>query len=413
MTTAITEQIKRPSFDPTAFVGRSDESVGRSKEVNLILTKARQLCRGEKVEQRVTVFSGEAALGKTWLLCYIERELQSGPCPERMKTYRLAPPDRSHIENDFDATREVKKILEEFAQAVLGEAVQEISLPELSRRVMDLTKKMLESFYLVLFVDAVFEADWNFLELFEEHFLGPLAINPNVLIVLSGRGRKFPWATPELRFRADFHDLQPFTLEDTKAQIERLDRPALAASDSVDVIQEISQGVPGTTHWLIQDENFLNDQNPQMLDTILNHLLESVAEENRAKIRRYIEALCVLRAFDDDRVSRLVQVYEQTVGDSPDNLALSHAASVNIQKTLVHESLAQYQNTQGAYMLDKYIAKLAEEYLKRKNPALWRHLHTTAMKIYDEWIVKYERTKERWIAEKSYHESVLASTKAD
>lgn len=414
MTAATGKPIERTLFDPDAFVGRADEEIGRSPEVNLILGKVRQLCNGDGVEKRVTVFSGEAALGKSWLLHQIENELKSGTdsCFRRVKTYRLDPPDRSHIEDDFDATREVKKILEAFAQGVLGEVIREISLPELSRHVMDLTKKALDSSFLVLFVDAVFEADWNFLELFEEHLLGPLAIIPNVLIVLSGRGRKFPWATPELRFRADFRDLQPFTLGDTRVQIERLNRPELAISDRIDLIQEIGQGVPGATGWLVKDSGFLDNQNPETLDAILNHLLESVPETDRTKIRRNIEALCVLRAFDDDRVSKLVQVYEEATGGSPENLPLTHGASVNIQKNLVHEAFAQYQNAQGAYTLDKYMAKLAEEYLKRQNYDLWIRLHTTAMNLYAEWVVKYERTKDRWVEEKSYHEEVLRSASA-
>ncbi len=414
MTAATGKPIERTLFNPDAFVGHADEKIGRSPEVNLILGKVKQLCNGDPVEKRVTVFSGEAALGKSWLLHQIEIELKSedDPCFRRVKTYRLDPPDRSHIEDDFDATREVKKILEEFAQGVISQSIREISLPELSRHVMALTKKVLENSFLVLFVDAVFEADWNFLELFEEHLLGPLAIIPNVLIVLSGRGRKFPWATPELRFRADFRDLQPFTLGDTRVQIERLNRPELAISDRIDLIQEIGQGVPGATGWLVKDSEFLDNQNPETLDAILNHLLESVPEANRTKIRRNIEALCVLRAFDDDRVSKLVQVYEEATGGSPDNLPLTHGASVNIQKNLVHEAFAQYQNAQGAYTLDKYMAKLAEEYLKRQNPLLWKNLHTTAMNLYAEWIVKYERTKDRWVEEKSYHEEVLRSASA-
>lgn len=408
-----TKPIQRPLYEPAAFVGRSDETIGRSREVKLLLAKAKLLCDGKEVEKRVTVFSGESALGKTWLLCQIEHELSLRPCPDRMKTYRLELPDRSAIQADFDATKEVKRLLETFAKDVWNDQVDEISLPELSRKVMEETKSHLGTYALVLFVDGVFEADWNFLELLEEHLLGPLAIISNVLIVLSGRSRKFPWATPELRFRADFYDLQPFDLIDTRTQIERLDDPALAAYDKVDVIQEIGQGVPGATVWLAQDEEFLERQKPERLDAILNHLLESIPEEQRRAIRRHIEALCVLRAFDDDRVSRLVQVYEQVVDKKPDSQTISYGVSANIQKTLVHEALAQYQNSEGAYTLDKYLAKLAEEYLKRSKPDLWKALHTAARDLYNDWIDKYERTRERWIKEKAYHEQMLTSVQVD
>lgn len=404
------ETLQRPPFEPVAFVGRSDEIIGRSNEVKIVLAKAKLMCAGEEVEKRVTVFSGESALGKTWLLRQIEHELSVAPCPDRMRSYRLDIPERSAIQDDFDATKEVKKILETFAKNVLGEDINEVSLPELSRKVMEKTKAYLGDYSLVLFVDAVFEADWNFLELLEEHLLGPLAIMPNVLIVLSGRGRKFPWATPELRFRADFYDLEPFNLEETRAQIVRLDKPELAASDNLALIYEIGQGVPGATVWLAQDEKFFENRNPERLDAILNHLLP---EEDRLTIRRYVEALCVLRAFDDDRVSKMVQVYEQIVDHKPDNHTISYGVSANIQKRLVHEALAQYQNAQGAYILDKYLAKLAEEYLRMQNPELWRRLHETARDLYADWIKKYERTKDRWIAEKAYHEDALTSESTD
>lgn len=397
----------RPAYDPALFVGHSTESIGRYGLVQLMLEKAEQLCRNEPIEQRVTVFSGESAIGKTWLLQHIEHELHRGPCPEQMRIYRLAIPERAITDDGFEAVVEVRRVLEDFAQQVWSEEIHEVSLPELSRKVMEITEDRLASHCLTLFADGVFEADWNFLELLEEHLLGPLAIQPRVLIVLSGRSRKFPWATPELRFKADFQEINPFNSTETEAQVARLGFSDSISPSELETVQKIGQGVPGATYFLVQGGDFSKSQKLETLDTILTHYLASVRADERRKIRNYIEAICVLQAFDDDRVSTLVGVYERSTGIAPAGQIVPYEVSVHIQKLLVQEALAHYQQEEGAYKLDQYIAKLAEEYLRRKNPTLWRLLHETALNLYTEWSDKFPRTRNRWAAEATYHAQCL------
>lgn len=397
----------RPEYKPNLFVGHSTESIGRSAPVQLMLAKADLLCRNQPIKQRVTVFSGESALGKTWLLRHIEHEFHLRPCPEHMRIYRLAIPERAMTDDGFEAVVEVRRVLEDFAEQTWQEEIREVSLPELSRKVMEITQDRLASHCLVLFADGVFEADWNFLELLEEHLLGPLAIQLRVLIVLSGRSRKFPWATPELRFQADFQELFPFNSTETKAQISRLGLNGSISPLELEKVQQIGQGVPGATYFLVQDGDLSRSDKPETLDMILNRYLASVRAEERQKIRKYVEALCVLQAFDDDRVSTLVGVYEQSTGAAPAGHAVSYEDSVHIQKLLVQEALAHYQQAEGAYKLDLYIAKLAEEYLRRKNPTLWRLLHETALNLYTEWSDTFPRTRSRWIAEATYHAQCL------
>lgn len=398
----------RPTYDPDLFVGHSTESIGRSEPVQLVLAKAELLCRNQPIKQRVTVFSGESAIGKTWLMQHIEHELHRRPCPEQMCIYRLVIPERAATDDGFEAVVEVRRVLEDFAQKVWHEEIHEVSLPELSRKVMEITQDRLATHCLVLFADGVFEADWNFLELLEEHLLGPLAIQPRVLIVLSGRSRKFPWATPELRFQADFQELGTFNSTETEAQIFRLGLSDSISPLELEKVQKIGQGVPGATYFLVQDGDFSRSEKPETLDTILDHYLASVRAEEKQKLRRYIEALCVLQAFDDDRVSTLVGVYEQSTDAAPAGHIVPYEVSVHIQKLLVQEALAHYQQTEGAYKLDQYIKNLAEEYLRRKNPTLWRLLHETALNLYTEWSEKFKRTRDRWAAEAAYHSRRLS-----
>lgn len=401
MSTA-SDNLERLEYRPELFVGREEQ-------VQDVLDNIRRMCRAEDVRKRVHVFVGETAMGKTWLLKAIHNAVKTSEFSQQCLIHEFTLPLRSTTENESDATLEVRQIMVNFAQEVLKIAHTEATLPALSRMIMDsLTQRFQTGKYLVVFLDAVYETAWNFLELFEEHLLGPLALRQEVFIVMAGRGRKFPWTAPELRFHSTIEELTPFTEAETTEQLQSY-TPTIGISGEAitERLYQYSNGVPGINYWLTKDKNFLQGEAPTLLADILNQLLHSVDSTARDKIVQYIEALCVLRVFDDDRISAMIQAHPSIKSElTSDNL---FQTAVEIRRTLVQESLAGYRDEEGAYQLDESIRKLASENLKQNQPQLWQDLHKAALDLYKQWAENYKRTAERWQKEAKYHEDELAA----
>ena len=98
---------------------------------------------------------------------------------------------------------------------------------------------------LVLLVDYVDESTNDLLNRLEDHCLSPLAVEPNALIVLAGRGREYIWKGPELRLKSEEHDLSPF---DPVQTLEQLRKQAPQAAQYSDEIFELSAGVPWSNY---------------------------------------------------------------------------------------------------------------------------------------------------------------------
>jgi hypothetical protein len=262
---------------------------------------------------------------------------------------------------------------------------------------------------LVIFLDSVYETEWKFLELFEEYLLGPLANKPQVFTIMSGRGRKFPWATPALRFNSEIVKLEAFNEAETVAQIKH---QASIVQTSIDDLtkrlHEYSNGVPGINDWLVKDEAFLQGKAPTSLDKMLVSLLNSIDADRRSQLLDYIEAICVLQLFDDNRIEVMIQAHPKLQPNLKSEPIFQKA--VRIRRELVQESLATYVDNEGAYQLDESLRRLAVEHLKQSQPDLWQKLQETALTLYEEWAQRYKRTEERWQKEIEYHRLELKNT---
>lgn len=403
---AITQ--RRVPMNPQSIAGlrppyKADEFVGRGALVSEFNERAQRLCNGEwlPANQRIIVLTGEVGIGKTWLLKHLHQQF-SQQFSKQLLLHWFDLPNRNRLPEDYDATRMLIQILLTFAETLLGNAVVQritnITLPDLSRQIIEQLRSRLQSHYLAIFLDEVFEADWSFLELFEEHLLGPLAIEKKVLVIMAGRGRIFPWATPELRFEADLRSLEPFTVDETRSQLQA-QQPR--AAQQADQIRQTSGGVP-----LI---NFLLGQGTK-LDRVINEILSMIAGGDYRTMRQNLEALCVLQAFDDDRIQQMITAY-RAIGNKGNSFgALSLSQSVEIRRALVHEALVHYDKKQGAYVLDKHLRRLLEEHLRlHENRLVWCHLHKTAHALYKEWQGKYTRNQQHWQAEMDYHAEHLTA----
>lgn len=365
--------IPLPEYSAKKFVTRP--------EVEEVLGKIRTLVQRGELPKRTIAFSGERGTGKTWLLRHLAEKIKSEI--QNTRVYFL----------DIKSDTTARSVLEDFRGLVLGlkNGLAQTST-EASRQVMQELRAFFSTQFLVLLVDQAYESDWKLLGEIEEYFLGPLAIEPRVFIVMAGRGRAYPWKTPELRLYAEFRKLGPFP--DVKQTAEQIDKQAPEAKTRAEEIHQLSGGNPLANFYLAKGAS---------LDTVITYILEVIPRESQAQAREYLEALCVLQAFDEERIPTMLAAYH----NDPAYLRWKYAQTRLVRDLLVKAAFARWNEDAGGFVLDSQTQHLVENYLKRERPDQWRRLHCAAYRLYRNWMEEYARARDHWQAQANYHAQKL------
>jgi len=337
---------------------------------------------------------GECGTGKTWLLKHLQTVLDSmpgvSPCGLDLTAYE-----------DWNPLIAVNDILQHLAKT-LNPKLKTDEPSEMSRRFLAQVTERLDDRVVVLLVDHVYEVDWDLLDALEEYVLGPLAVEPQTLIVLAGRGRPYPFTTPELRFDAKFIDLGLFSASTTREQLKRQRKRAVSRTQK---IYDIGQGNPLATYLLAEYED-----PGEALDQVIHEMLKSIEDPSRRQsVREYLEALCVLRVFDEARIPAMLAAYY----DDPQYRQWLHAQARQVREALVKTGFARWDSDESAYALDEPVRQLVEQYMRNKRPAIWERLQCAAADLYQGWAQRYERTQERWQEAYQYHHQQLEHRGAD
>jgi len=375
--------LQLPEYAPEKFVNRYDE-------IEFITQKVRALAEGRPVEKRTVVFVGERGVGKSWLLDHLQAIL-----PRQFRDLKVLRLDlKAYVDEDpaWAVADMIRRVSIETSGP--GERLGP-DLATMSRRLMEHLRGILRKSILLLLMDHVHESNWNLLPLLEDYLLGPLAAEPRVLIIMTGRGRLYPWKTPELRLKADFKDLLPFQRpEETQAQLEQQAYKALPQAPE---IHTLSQGNP-LANYLLGTLGMLEG-----LDRVVEEILEPVPADRRRQVREYLEALCVLNAFDEERIPEMLATY---YGDDSYR-QWTYAQARQVREELIRWAFARWNADAGGYILDPVARRLVEEYLKKAQPEKWRALQRAAQDMYTRWAREFARTRERWQREAAYHHRSL------
>lgn len=385
------QPIKPPDYSPDEFVDQE-----RKEEASQGMEKARALAQRLALDKRTTIFIGERGTGKSWLLANLRDEI------EKLTGIIVFLLDLSDYA-ELDPIQAVTEVLKKFADDVLGQQVRSasrretsVTLAEMGRALMQEVRRVLEKQSLAVLVDSVYESDWKVLAALEDYLLGPLAIEPNVLIVMAGRGRPYPWKTPELRLKADFRDLKPFEKLDTT--VEQLKRQKPEAVPKAEEIHELSGGNPLANFLLASYE-----EPAQALDQVIRGMLETVPTDLQSMVREYLEALCVLRTFDEERIPTMLAAYHSDLA----YLNWSYAQRRQVRGELVKSAFARWDEIRGGYVIDEPTRRLVERYLEEANIPRWRALHCAAYRLYSQWAKDYPRAHARWQQEVDHHAARL------
>ncbi len=370
-------RLSPPPYSPDKFVDRDDEL----RRLDAIL---------ESGETRAVIFRGERGVGKSWLPAHWEWQLRRR---KDLQVLRLDLKEYKGKDPGWAMAHMIRRVSEKIGQA--GEALG-AGLTEMSRALLQNVRKMEKK--IVLILDHVYESDWALLALLEEYLVAPLIAEPRVFIVLTGRGRWYPWRTPDLNLRAERMVVEPLpSEEETQRQLEK---QAPQSRQKAREIHRLTGGNPLANYLLAAEP-----QPAQVSESVIESLLEPVPEEDRQKIRQYLEALCVLRAFDEERIPEMMAVYTE----NSSYREWTYAQARQVRDELIRWALAQWDTDQKAYTLDRIVRQLTETHLKQNRREKWVALHQAAAQMYERWASDHPASAPRWEKERQYHLERLQS----
>ena len=397
---------KLPNYSPDLFVNREEA-------IQLVVNKVHRISGGTPERERVIVFEGYRGSGKSWLLQHLAREI----LPE-LPGAAAAYINLQWYEGETPQTA-IPKIIAEIGRAVTGankpgtspDRLPLVLAAEWLVRALDARNDTV----LVLLVDSVYEAPQEILESLEKHVLGPLVVIPHVVIVMAGRGQAYPWLTLRLRFDAEYHELEPFSeVEHTREQLKK-QRPnaALHADD----IHKATRGYPLANVVIPYP---LAKATLAEMKTMIDLLLEPIRKPDGTwpPERQHLEALCVLRTFDEERIPILLDAYngKQVISNfalyynssGPARGGWTLAKAREILRGLIATKLVRWNSDAGGWwIVDQAIRELLEEYLRVVEPDRWRCCHKTAINLYQDWRARYPEEAALWEEEAEYHKGRL------
>lgn len=402
------DQRSIPAYAEDCFVGR-EEVIAQVREA---VSAASHGGGAAPPGGRTLIIHGERGSGKTWLSLHLKRKVLPEFSAVDALLIRLCPPpeqirmpeailagemeiDAAYLPDVTAVEARCRDVLEWIAGRLEVAVVAGAALKDLSGWVQTGIEARLEQKRLfVLILDSVFEADWNFLEKLETFLLAPLGALPGVVLILTGRGRLYPWVSPNLRLNTPIETLAPFTIQQVQAQIEKqIPHPSLPA----DQIHELGGGYPLTNLLLAQEKD-----PARSLNEVINILLAVVDSEKRQMVREWLEALSVLDGFRDEEIAPMLTAYHGRADYQPPEL-------IEIRRTreeIVSTHLVRWLD--GRFVIDESLRRILESYLLQPGSSnTWLHLQEQAYKLYKDWSRQFIRHSVYYENKARRHEDAL------
>lgn len=364
--------------------------VNREHELDLVHQRLEALLNRQRVEKRTFIFTGQHGIGKSWFLLHLRDLLQ------RQNGVKV-----QHLNlGTYPATLAPQAVLLQIIAKISDELLSDLTIPyttpdtAAAYLLTAIRERILRDYVLVILLDTVYESPRPLLAILEDYLLGPLAIENNVLMILAGRGREYPWSTPELRLQAEFHTLPLFSDKSTAAQLQRHTHAAYSRAHE---IHAVSLGNPKTTLLLAENEDTI-----AVLDQVIWEMLPNDHPELQL-IRAHLEALTVVRGFDYSQIPHLFSVYY----DQPALKSLPRRELRVILDRLLGPGLIYWNTTKLAYTLHEGMRSLIDRYLRQAKPALWGRLHASCIDLYQEWVGAQSTHSSQWQEELAYHRHEL------
>ena len=462
-----------PTDKPTRTEYASHLFLNREAEVTRFSGLLDKVIRGVAGIRRVLVFEGERGVGKSWLLKHMHwlavqqtgvasflvrfdpqydvtlRVTANKPAAEVTIACKLNSFTARPEQLDDHSKHQLKELLTNIAAYLHKEGLITEKLPtvltldETSFTLARLLRSGLQNRnrVFVLLIDSAYEADWPFIAGLEDYVLAPLVAIDQVAVVLSGRGRPFPWINSLLRIEPEQDSLQlwrepdpqkanaagerqrlfdllcqlirkqigkhPFwdpdgvgvgTFPDRSVQQERLEQ-----------IWNLAQGQPLLTVRLAYNTDAGGDKavQPTLDQGTLDEFAEEeiftlVATDEREKVRRYLEALCVLDFFRETEAERVIgkyfelQCYDEIIASGREILA-------RLQRIY----LVRWDRHEAQFFVDNTVRITLSNWMFLARNDDWRKLHEEAQRMYESWAKEYPKHQEYYQKRAQVHARTL------
>jgi hypothetical protein len=377
------KSIPSSPYDPEKFIDREEE-------INRVISLLQQ----SHPQVRVLVIDGDRGVGKTWLSLHLHRtKFKNEVRGVKSWLFSLCSPGENYRpegdkpQNNEIFVRENEQIdIDRFLSTIIRSLSIELPPnPALVERV-DAIRRFIQSHSderFVLILDSAYESDWKLLEQLETHFLGNLLTLSNFFVLVTGRGRPYPWKVPYL-IEAIRIGLGKFSIQQIQKQLEKF---GISSILSVDDIYKIGDGWPLFTEHLARAKD-----RSEALTIAANILFAVVPVQEREQIRKYFEALCSLDGFGETEAELMVNTY----------LHSSDQDGRVISRKMNETRLVSWKDLR--YEINEPVQKILRQYMHLENRDAWVRLNCAAYRHFEAQAKATDRSMERF---RSYFEDQM------
>ena len=389
-----------PGYDKDLFTNRKDE-------LKLVARTLARLSRSDEPQpKRIILFYGNRGSGKSWLIQHLPGWLiQQYP-------FQSAAVDLAKFTSEDIDTAIINIQTQLLIQLVSAASVAGLPI----KRPYD-GAQLLERYLaaivgnmpIVVFFDSVYDSNPEFLVPFEDHVLGILARQPKVMLVLTGRGRRYRWRIVGFRRLTVEHELTHFDTADAEQQLENFRGKQLLANIDIDEILRLSDGHPLSTTILAMNTDFsvaLEQIIRSIMDMDLDLKTNLQVGNRPLNLRQATESLAVIEEFTEDEMVKLINV--DHFNNTPQQL--DHKMAVQIRSRLVAINLAFASGEGGyGYRLDDRLRTVLSLHLQMQSPSRFTTLHRAARDHFAEWTRDFPDEANLWGPKAASHQNILDS----
>lgn len=211
----------------------------------------------------------------------------------------------------------------------------------------------------VLLVDSVYECPEEVRIEIEKYIFAPLLASERVFLILSGRGKRPIWSSPELQM-AEIITLVPLERDDVKEQLAKLKKAGKSKRDEseYDEIADLSGGYPLIARVMAESEKkSLTDALDKAIDIMIKDTLPEPEQEGEkySQTRSQIEKLSLV-----DIPFRIADVEAYLYPDDPERRAKTN----ELVALLLASGLLRYEGK--GYQLNPSVTHPTRKLLARK-----------------------------------------------
>lgn len=284
---------------PEYAVFNSKEVISRPEVVEIF-------DRSQKNPKTIFILEGDRGAGKTTALLEIFRLLSNAkfqPFFIGLSPYRA--PEFAHQKNlqffDLDKERALKQLSEVLETLVTYLNIKFIKAKDRNTQREYLSKQLSErkgDKKPVILIDSIYECEPELRQQIESDILIPLLQLNEVIIILSGRGKRPIWASPEFR-NATYISLENFVEEKVFEQLQKMGSKHL---NEVQKITQWSGGCPLVVRVLGKAKQVDLDVLNEAINILISDGLRPEYRSEVKEMRSLIEKIALLEPFREVEV---------------------------------------------------------------------------------------------------------------